>query len=173
MKVLWIHWFKRTDKVDDFLLWTKKNLEREWIEMIAPDFEIWESIDYKNWEKKLDEIWVWDYDVVVWHSMWCRVAMEYLIEKQIKIKKLIIVAPAIKVSSKEVEEFYKKMKHDFSEIKNYVDEIIVLISNDDKVIRLEWAYDLASKVDAKLVEVNWYWHFNLLEVKLIEDLIKG
>lgn len=172
MKILWIHWFKRTLNVVDFFEWTAKNLQKEWIEMFSPEFEIWANINYKNWENKLDEIWVWSYDVVVWHSMWCRVSIEYITEHKIKLKKLILVAPAINVKTKEVMDFYLDMKHWFKEIKNLVDEIIVLFSNDDTVIRTDWAREIAKELNAKLIEVTWYGHFNLEEVKIIEDLIK-
>lgn len=172
-KVLWIHWFKRTSNVVDFFEVTKNNLEKEWIEMIAPEFEVWENIKYKNWEKKLYEIWVWKYDVIICHSMWCRVIIEYLSEKQINIKKIILVAPAINVKTKEVMDFYLDMKHDFKEVGNLVWEIIILVSDDDTVIRIEWAKDLANELNAKLIETTWYWHFNFSEVKIIEDLIKS
>lgn len=173
MKVLWIHWFKRTSNVVDFFKWITKNLMKEWIEMFAPEFEVWENINYKNWEKKLDKINVWDYDVVVWHSMWCRVSIEYITERKIKLKRLILVAPSIRWSwTKEVTEFYSVMKHGFKEIQSYVDEIIVLFSDDDTVIRTDWAREIAKELNAKLIEVTWYGHFNLEEVKIIEDLIR-
>jgi predicted alpha/beta hydrolase family esterase len=63
--------------------------------------------------------------------------MEYIIGKKIKIKKLILVAPAIKVKTKEVMNFYLQMKHEFKEINNYAEQIIVIYSNDDEVSRIE------------------------------------
>lgn len=171
-KILWIHWFKRTDKVVDFFKKTWENLRKIWIEVISPDFEIWENILYKNWEKKLDEIDVKNFDTIFAHSMWCRVAMEYIIEKQIHIKKLLLIAPAIYTTRKEVQDFYLPMKHEFREINKYVDKLIILVSLDDTVVRIDWAKDLAKQTNSKLIEVNWYWHFNFEEVGIIEDILK-
>lgn len=169
--ILWIHWFKRTENVVDFFKKTSENLGKLWIEVISPKFEITSSPCYKNWEKILDELDFSQIDTIFAHSMWCRVAIEYIIEKQIHIKKLLLVAPAIYTTRKEVQDFYIPMKHNFCEINKYVDEIIILVSLDDTVVRIEWARELQSQINARFVEVDWYGHFNHKEVKEIENLL--
>lgn len=172
-KVLWIHGFLRNENVIDFLRWTKNNLEKEWIIFDCPDFEKWENILYKNWEEKLDTINLKNYDTVVTHSMWWRVAMEYIIENKIKLERLVLVSATKNWSwRKEITEFYSKMKHNVSEIQKYVKEIIIIISKDDTVIRIDWARDLAAELNANLIEVNWFGHFNVTENKLIETITK-
>lgn len=172
MKILWIHWFKRTNNVIDFFKKTWENLEKLWIKVISPEFEIWENINYKNWERKLDEIWINSFDTIFAHSMWSRVAIEYIIEKQIHIKKLLLIAPAIFTTRKEVQDFYIPMKHSFYEINKYVDEVIILVSTDDTVVRIDWAKELEKQTWARFIEVTWYWHFNFEEVRIIEDILK-
>lgn len=173
--VLWIHWFKRDPKtLIDFLELTKKNFEKEWIIMDEPTFEDWSDLNYKNWEKKLDELDLRSYDTVVTHSMWGRVAMEYIIEKKIKLNRLVLVSSTKNWSgTKEVSDFFATMKHDdLSKINNYVKEIILVSSKDDKTARVEWARNLAKELNANLIEVNWYGHFNITECKLIEWIVK-
>ncbi|MDD5769787.1 MAG: alpha/beta hydrolase [Candidatus Gracilibacteria bacterium] len=172
MKILGIHGFKRTDKVVDFFKKTGENLAKFGIEVFSPDFEIGEKILYKNWEKLLDSLDVKSFDTIFAHSMGCRVAMEYIIEKQIYIKKLLLIAPAIHTTRKEVQDFYIPMKHKFSEINKYVEEIIILVSLDDTVIRIDGAKELARQTGAKFIEVNGYGHFNFEEVSIIEDILK-
>lgn len=173
-KVLWIHGFKRDETIIDFLTIAKKNLEKEWIIMDSPVFEEWTIINYKNWEKKLDELDLTNYDTVVTHSMWGRVAMEYIIEKKIKLNRLVLVSSTKYWSgTKEVSDFFATMKHDdLSKINNYVKEIILVSSKDDKVTRVEWARNLAKELNANLIELNWFGHFNVTENKLIEWIVK-
>lgn len=172
-KVLGIHGFLRNKDIIDFFEWTKSNLEKEWIVFDSPIFEEWSIIDYKNWEKKLDVIGVENYDTVLTHSMWGRVALEYIIEHKIKLDRLVLVAPWIEWSwTKEVAEFYSVMKQKVEEINKYVKEIIVLISKDDKKVRSEQWQRLAKITWANLIEVNWYGHFNITECKLIEWIVK-
>ncbi len=172
-KVLGIHGFLRTKDGIGFFEKTKENLEKEWIIMNAPIFEEWPNINYKNWEKKLDELNLKNYDTIITHSMWWRVAIEYIIENKINLNRLVMVAPWIEWAwTKEVSEFYSDMKQNFEELKKYVKEIIILVSKDDKVIRVEQWQKLSNIIWANLVEVNWYWHFNVKECSLIEWLIK-
>lgn len=103
--------------------------------------------------------------------MWWRVAMEYIIERKINVKKLIMVAPAIKLRTKEVIRFCEKMKNDYKEINKYVEEIIVVYSNDDEVLRIDWIKEFLSQIKATQIELNWYWHFNFEEVREIEELV--
>lgn len=170
--ILWIHWFLRTESVIDFFEWTKKNLEKYWINVDCPTFEKWPIIKYKNWENILNNLNMQKYDTVFAHSMWWRVAIEYITEHKIYLNKLLIIATSISWSwTEEVTNFYKDLKHWFKEINKYVKEIIVLYSIDDKVSRVDWAKELVKELWAKNIEVNWYWHFNVTECKLIEDIL--
>ena len=174
-KVLWIHGFKRNpETLIDFLNQTKLNLEKEWFIVDTPVFEEWWDINYKNWEKKLDDLDLNNYDTVFTHSMWWRVVIEYILEKKIKIDRLVLVSSTKYWSgTKEVSEFFAKMKHnDLSKINDYVKEIILLTSKDDKTARVEWARSLAKEINWNLIEVNWFGHFNVTENKIIEWLVK-
>ncbi len=171
--ILWIHGFKRTNKVIDFLEKTSKNLKIEGINMDSPVFEEWENILYKNWEQILDKLNMSSYDTIITHSMWWRVAMEYIIEKKLKLNRLILVSSTKTWSwTKEVTNFYSVMKHNLKNINKYVKEIVLITSKDDTITRVEWARKLAKEINATLIEVNWFGHFNVIENKIIEWIIK-
>nr|MDD3720466.1 class I tRNA ligase family protein [Candidatus Gracilibacteria bacterium] len=173
--VLGVHGFKRNpETLVDFFEGTKKNLEKEGVKMFAPTFEEGANVSYKNWAKKFDEINLKNYDTILAHSMGCRASIEYIAEHKIKLDRLVLVAPAIKGSGKpEITKFYSEMTHEFSEIKNLVKEIIVLTSKDDTVVRNDEAEELAKILNANLIYVNGYGHFNLHECNLIESIVKN
>ncbi len=171
-KVLGIHGFKRTDAVIDFLQGTKENLEREGILMDVPTFEIGENISYENWKKVLNNSDVSSYDTILAHSMGSKTIMNYLIETQIHIERLILVSPALSSNRPEINGFYNTMKQDVREIKKYVKEIVVLQSKDDPVHILSLGKHVSDTIGANFVETNGFGHFNVTEAKIIEGLVK-
>ena len=169
-KVLGVHGFCRTDDVVDFLKWTRKNLETQGVHMDEPVFEKGNDVNYMNWAKKFEELNLSNYDTVLTHSLGSRAAMNYIIENKIIIDRLVMVAPGMESTSKEVQGFYDSLDADVSSLKNYVNEVIVLASKDD-LGREGKAKTLAELVGARYVEVNGFGHFNLKESKLIEWLV--
>lgn len=170
--VLGVHGYDRTMKVVDFLAWVKESLEQNWVKIDTPNFERWEKIDYKNWEKVFDSLDMSSYDTIVAHSLGCRASIEYIIEKRLKLKRLVLVAPGIDSVTKEVNDYYISLKHDIAEVKNFVEEIIVIASKDDTIQRNIWAKIVADSIRWNLVEVNWYGHFNIPKCELINWIVK-
>ena len=169
--VLWIHWFNRTGNVVDFFEWTKINLEKEWVSMYSPFFEKWESISYVNRAWVLDWLDLSIYDTWICHSLWCRVSLEYIVEHKISLSRLILVAPWYIWWSDTINNFLEVLKHDFSDIKKYVSEIIVVASDDDKDRRKQWAKKIVEISWADFVSVSGYGHFNVYESKLLEGIV--
>lgn len=135
--------------------------------MDEPVFEKGNDVNYMNWAKKFEELNLSSYDTVLTHSLGSRAAMNYIIENKIIIDRLVMVAPGMESTSKEVQGFYDSLDADVSSLKNYVNEVIVLASKDD-LGREGKAKTLAELVGARYVEVNGFGHFNLKESKLIE-----
>ena len=71
--------------------------------MDAPLFEKGDHVDYKNWEKKFDELDLASYDTILTHSLGSRAVMNYVIEKNIALERLIMVAPGMHSTSHEVQ----------------------------------------------------------------------
>ena len=72
--------------------------------------------------------------------------MDYIVDKEIFIDRLIMVSPSLTSNRPEVASFYGAMTEDMSEVKKYVKEIIVLHSNDDPVHALNQPKELAEIV---------------------------
>lgn len=170
--VLWIHWFKRDpETLVDFFEWTKKNLEKDWINVFAPIFEEGPSIDYSNWKKVLDWIDLNKFDTFLCHSLGCKVAQEYIIENKIKLKRIVFVWASKNASTPETQKFSTKLKHNFKELKKYVDEIIFIKSVDDPVSNYEHTKELATTIWANLLTTKWDWHYNVKESSIIEAVV--
>lgn len=135
--------------------------------MDEPVFEKGNDVNYMNWAKKFEELNLSNYDTVLTHSLGSRAAMNYIIENKINIDRLIMVAPGMESTSKEVQGFYDSLEADVSSLKNYVNEVIVLASKDD-LGREGKAKALAELIGARYIEVNGFGHFNMKESKLIE-----
>lgn len=136
--------------------------------MDVPTFEIGENISYENWQKILDDLDVSSYDTILAHSMGSRMIMNYLIENNIQIERLILVSPALSSNRPEIINFYEAMKQDVREIKKYVKEIIILQSEDDPVHDLSLVKQTSDTIGANFVETNGFGHFNVTECKIIE-----
>ena len=135
--------------------------------MDAPTFEKGNDVSYANWSKKFDELNLSGYDTILTHSLGSRTVMNYIIENQLSLDRLIMVAPGMESNSKEVQGFYDSLKADVTKLRTYVKEVIVLASRDD-VGREGKAKELAELVGARYIEVSGFGHFNLHECALIE-----
>ena len=166
-KVLGVHGYCRSDAVIDFLEGTRKNLEKQGVHMDSPLFEKGNIVTYTNWAKKFDELNLSNYDTILTHSLGSRAVMNYIVEKEVELDRLMMVAPGMQSTTKEVQDFYDSLSADVTELKNYVKEVIVLASRDD-VGREGKAKALAELVGARYIEVDGYKHFNMHESQLIE-----
>ncbi len=135
--------------------------------MNAPLFEKGGTVTYTNWVKKFDELDFSNYDTVLTHSLGSRAVMNYIVEHEVQLDHLVMVAPGMESATKEVQDFYDSLSADVAELKNYVKEVIVLASRDD-VGREGKAKTLAELVGARYIEVDGYKHFNMHESQLIE-----
>jgi predicted alpha/beta hydrolase family esterase len=64
------------------------------IQFDVPDFDKNKETQYLLWKEQLDTLDVASYDTVMATSFGCPVIMQYLCEKNIKLKRLVLVAPS-------------------------------------------------------------------------------
>lgn len=162
------------DSEQNWMGWTKKELEKRGYHVEVPFLRNGYKSEYEDWKKEI-ETFVIDEDTVLvgWSSggaFWVR----WLSENKVRVKKLILVAPAkvtgnTEKSLREIQaldinpEWRAQWKrfHDFQcdpEIKNRVEEILVIISNDDDWL-VEAAHIYSEEFDAKLIEIKNQGHF--------------
>ncbi len=58
--------------------------------------------------------------------------MNYILENKIMLDRLVMIAPGMISTTKEVQDFYDSLHADVSDLKKYVKEVIILASRDDK-----------------------------------------
>lgn len=171
MSVLGVHGFKRTNLVIDFLWSMQTGFREKGIAMEAPHFQSGDIADYATWQKVFQGHFRENVDTVVTHSMWARAVIEYILECQKKIKRLVMVAPSATSTSTSVSNFYDQLSHKISDISGLVDERVVISSMDDA--GREWkATEFAEQTDAVHIEFSgWYRHFNIVECPFIDDIV--
>ncbi len=72
----------------------KETLNKNNISLEVPDFDKNQDTKYSNWKEKLDTLKVSEFDTVVAHSFGCPVIMQYIIENDISLDRLVLVAPS-------------------------------------------------------------------------------
>jgi len=114
--------------------WMKEELRRRNIDCVAPLMPTnWAPV-YDDWKKEFGSISIKDDDTLIGWSSGGAFLVRWLGENDIKVKKLILVAPTI--ANKNLKEGVMKDFHSFeinSDIKNRIGEIILIESDNDSV----------------------------------------
>jgi len=169
MNVIIIHGSSFKDKEDNkfkiknkqhWFPWIKEKLEEREIVCNVPLMpESWNP-KYDDWKKKLEEIKIDEFSIVVGTSTGGAFLVKWLGDTKKKIKKLILVAP---VTGKEkCNEWLNKEYEDFEideSIMNRIGEIIIFYSDNDHTERLESAKLYHEKLDGRLIELKGRGHF--------------
>lgn len=168
--------------IDAILLKDEKNFEAKKILGIhgwksSPDTTIWKKIrentlaevplidsnaetNYQIWKEKFDTIDFSAYDTIVAHSLGCPMILNYLIEKNISTKRLVLIAPSGIVGNPEIAHIAAELTEDKKKIKNLAGEIIIVHSKDDESLGAPYSYgeNLANEIGATLVTVDGFGH---------------
>lgn len=178
-KVLGIHWWTSS--------WIQKwyagkwlpmqdKMKNVWIVFDVPDFDKSKETSYKKWKEKLDTLNLDEYDTIIATSFWCPVIMQYLCEKNIKIPRLILVAPSWLKWNEYLEKIIPEMTEDATKLKSLVKEIIITHSKDDDSNSAPFSYweSLSKKLWSTFLPVDWVWHnFWWWSIDLLCSLIKN
>ena len=168
---IFLHGFYRTREVKDPLNWLNKQLPNQdnfWKILPNPDKpnrEEQEKFVLKN--AKISEN-----SIIVTHSLGSALALKIIQDRNVKIKKLVMLAPSL-ISHRQETKEYKNFKHDFEKIKRNVKEIIIFQAGKDHAVEPENVAEMAAVLGAKLVKVeNSASHFNSNECQEILDELK-
>ncbi len=86
------------------------------IQFDVPDFDKNKETSYAIWRDKLDTIDVASYDTVIATSFGCPVIMQYLCERNIHLKRLILVAPSGLKGNEYLEKVIPEMTEDVTRL---------------------------------------------------------
>jgi uncharacterized protein len=111
--------------------WLKRELISKGVETKTPLMpEPWKP-SYEDWKKEMDELGVGEEDVLIGHSCGAGFLVRYLGDMKVKVKKLILVAPAI-IHSGSYKTLNNLLKYDIDpDVKDLIGEIIIFASKDD------------------------------------------
>ena len=130
--------------------WLKKKLENRNLSVEVPQMPIGVGIqNFDNWANVLDNLNINENTIIIAHSIAPVFVCKYLIERKIKVKKLIFVCGfnnylGINPEYDAVNEpmFLNNLK----EVKNYCNEIICFYSDNDPYVKFEAEKDFADTI---------------------------
>lgn len=149
--------------------WKKKQelFNEQWLNLELYQFDNSENPTYESWKETFETIDFSKYNAVFTSSLWGAMTVNYLCEKKIKIKRLVMLAPWKWISWRQsTAPLYENLEEKGNVLKNLVNEIIVIHSKDDEVVPLESGKNFANKMNAEFIKVSktnhkyeWYEKF--------------
>jgi len=165
-----------TKNKKNWIPWIKEQLESKGIETFTPLMPNQWDPEYESWKQEFEKLKdkINEDTVLVGHSCGTAFLLRYLSETHIKIKKLILIAPAIipKGFTHYLKEFFN-FKID-EKIKETIKEMVIFTSDNDSQPYLDSAKQLYEIFQCKLVEFKGYGHFVKKHMGAIEfpELLK-
>ena len=159
----------------------KKELEKRNIECVIPRLPTPTNQDYKTWSKIVDGIMIEDKDIVVGWSTGGVFSLRYLYERNIKVKKLILISSfnnyigSVPYVDNINKDFFMK---DEAIAKDIAEQIICIKSDNDPFITQKALNDFAKNLKAKVINIKNGGHFNKTAgfeqfPQLLNEILKG
>jgi leucyl-tRNA synthetase len=141
--------------------WLKSKLEERGIKTEIPLMsEPWEP-KYNEWKKILKRLDIDENSVLIGHSSGGGFLVRWLGETNKKIKKLILVAPAI-IHSGQYKSLEDLLKFKINEkIKDNIKEIVIFVSNEDSKGIKESVKIFSDSLNVKPIELIGKGHFTM------------
>lgn len=150
--------------------WLKKNMESKWYEVFLYDLpnstipEYDEQINFLNFQK----LNLLEWDVIFWHSLWCKLAMNYVENNQFSWLKIYLVAPVYPWLAEDKwrgifwDAFDSILK--YFNTKTYFKKLWntykIFLSNNDPYIDIDKAKNyLWNLENREFIEFKNMWHF--------------
>lgn len=152
----------------NWIPWLRKEIENEGGSVYTPDFPIGVGYqNYENWARLfkayLDAGLINEKTTIFAHSIAPVFVCKFLIENQIKVKRLVFVCGFNNYLgiNEEYDDVNKTMyTNDLSAIKNYCDDIICYYSDNDPYVRYEVEKDFVDTVADKQFVIEGGGHLN-------------
>lgn len=151
----------------NWMPWLKSQLSKRKLNCIVPNFPSPEKQDYKCWSKVLEAYLevgcITENTVFITHSLGGIFIVKFLIEHQVKIKKLITVAGFNNIKFDEDNSLYDSFYIDNVELKKMQDcclEKICIYSDNDSYVPMPDAEEFAEQMQAEKVLIKDAGHFN-------------
>ena len=172
MKYIFINHGYMGSNVENWFPWLKNVVDDNKKLCIIPQYPIdMNKHFYDYWKKVLDVYSELNYinsdTIMIGHSSGCAFTIKYLIEKKIKINKLILVSGFNNYYSSDESDFHNTVNKTFyvddvelDKIKKLCREIICIYGDNDPYIPQSVFKDLATKLKAKEIIIHNGGHLN-------------
>lgn len=146
----------------------KKEIESKGLEVYTPDFPTGVGFqNYENWSRLLktyvDSGILNENTIIYAHSIAPIFMCKFLVENQIKVKRLVLVCGFNKYLgiNEEYDAVNKSMYFDnLSDIKEYCDEIICYYSDNDPYVKYEKEKEFADTIATEQILIKNGGHLN-------------
>lgn len=144
--------------------WLKEQLEKDNKKVLVPQMPV--GIDKQNfdsWSEVLNEIDINEFTTIIAHSIAPIFICKYLITNKIKVKKLIFVCGFNNYFgiNRDFDTVNGPMYIDnYTDIKNYCDNIICYYSDNDPYVKYEVEKEFASSISNKEYVIKGGGHIN-------------
>ncbi|MCK5624479.1 alpha/beta hydrolase [Candidatus Pacearchaeota archaeon] len=168
MKVVIIHGSPKSEEMAKespqnkahWIYWIKNKLENQGIKTYTPLMPICWKPTYQEWKEEFEKIPIDEETILIGHSAGGAFLTKWLGETNEKIKKLILVAPAIINLKKEVWELDKFYDFEINKnLQNNVKEIILIESDNDSESILESCKIYSEMLNIKPIVLKNKGHF--------------
>jgi predicted alpha/beta hydrolase family esterase len=177
--------FEKSPPYNHWIPWIKKELNNYNINTITPKMPFPYNPDYLLWKKEFEKLNVNKDSILIGHSCGTVFLLRYLDETNIKINKLILVAPWKR--SKREEEREEKYKDRLNDplykfkinplIKNQFNEIVIFTSDNEAQTGKEAVIELKKVFNPKIINLKNHGHYTLKDMKtekfpeLLEEIL--
>lgn len=144
--------------------WLKRVLEEKGNEVILPQMPVGVGIqNYDSWAEVMDEFEIDNETIIIAHSIAPIFVCKYLINKKIKVKKLIFVCGfnnylGIDPDFDSVNE--PMFIDNYQDVKNYCDNIVCYYSDNDPYVKFEAEKKFADGISSKQYIIKNGGHIN-------------
>ena len=144
--------------------WLKEQLEKDNKKVLVPQMPV--GIDKQNfdsWSEVLNKIDINEFTTIIAHSIAPIFICKYLITNKIKVKKLIFVCGFNNYFG--IDEDFDTVNgpmyiDNYTDIKNYCDNIICYYSDNDPYVKYEVEKEFASSISNKEYVIKGGGHIN-------------
>lgn len=159
------------DSENNWFPWAQQELKNRWFEVRVPNLTnthtpvLSEQLnDISNIVKNFKK-----WDIIIWHSLWCQLALHAIHEYKISWVKVIFVGPSYPGTTQEIwkdnvwDSYQKLVDYNNTELEfdDLWNEYVICLSQTDKYINLEHAENYYCLLeDVELLEFKDKWHFN-------------
>lgn len=151
---------------ENWFPWLKSELEKLNCNVFVPKFPTPENQSLENWKEVFEEYkqYIDENTIVVWHSLAPAFLLDLLENIDRPIKSAFFVSGFIGLlwnpDFDEINKSFVYRNFDWETINQNCNKFYIYHSDNDPYVPLQKAWELAHKLNTKVIEIKNAWHFN-------------